>query len=197
MRDEPIATKVINGFTVNILPDFNPLDPLEYEFTRIMYKRTSRYTLGNEPATPAEMNEMEGREDVVWRPVYAFVHGDVHISTNLGIATCPFDSGQSGICYVTCDKIRERYGVKRISKQLKAKIYNEVLPQDVGLYNKYLNGECYGWEVLDSKGNVVDSCWGYYDEPEYLFEEAEAAIGDRCDDPEVEDLIPVLATECA
>lgn len=199
MSSEPLATKVINGFTVNIRPDCTPLDPLEDGLTRIMYKRTSRYTLGNEPATPEEMNETERRKDIVWRPVYAYVHSSAHISTNPGIATCPFDSGQSGLCYVTYDQIRECFGVKRISKKLKAEIYNKVLPGEVGLYSKYLNGECYGWEVLNSKGDVVESCYGYYDDDEfeYLFEEAKAAIGDRCDDPEVEDLVPTLATECA
>jgi hypothetical protein len=33
---------------------------------------------------------------------------------------------------------------------------------EIEMYGAYLAGEVYGYEVVDSNGNELDSCWGFY-----------------------------------
>ena len=72
--------------------------------------------------------------------------------------SCPWDSGQVGYIYVSCDKIRKEWGVKRISSKLKKAILKE-LQCDVEEYDIYLRGEVYGYQI--EFPDDADSCWGF------------------------------------
>lgn len=154
----------------NIVVDSDPVSPREFNnFGKILYT-SSRYTLGDEQASSEEINIILNSKDYITLPVYAYIHSGIALNTT-GFS-CPWDSGMSGIIYVSKDRVREDFKKKLISK----KLYNivlDILKSEVDVYGKYLNGEVYGYEIINDDGDVVDSCYGYYGS-----EEAEIAAKD-------------------
>lgn len=95
----------------------------------------------------------------VWSRVNVYNHSGVIYST--GSFICPWDSGQCGYIFVEKEKIRKEHNVKRISKTLKKSIH-EIFEVECENYTKYVNGEVYGFTIEDSKGDTLESCWGYF-----------------------------------
>lgn len=154
----------------NIVVDTDPMSPREdCNLGKILYT-SSRYILGDEQVSPDKINNIMNSEDYIYLPVYAYIHGGVALNTT-GFS-CPWDSGMSGIIYMSKDDIRSQFNKKRISP----KLYNQVLDilrGEIDIYNKYLNGDVYGYEIVNDNGDIVDSCYGYYGS-----EEAEIAAKD-------------------
>ena len=150
----------INGKTVEIHIDTDPESPREWDnLGEILYMKRSRETLGDRGVTPEEMNEILARKDIVYLPVYAYVHSGVCLNTT-GYS-CPWDSGQSGIIFVTKERILKEYSRKIVTKKVREAV-KEVLRQEVETYSKYLGGEVYGYQILDQDGGEIDSCWGIF-----------------------------------
>ncbi|WP_131821653.1 hypothetical protein [Desulfofundulus australicus] len=82
--------------------------------------------------------------------------------------SCPWDSGQIGWIYVLKEKVREEYGVKRITKKVRDRVIS-VLKAEVEVYDRWLRGEVYGftvYEIADGDIASIDSCGGFYgDDP--------------------------------
>ncbi len=84
-------------------------------------------------------NSITKEEDVaVILPLYLYDHGGITMSTSP--FSCRWDSGQVGWTFVSKKKIREEYGVKRISKELIEKV-TEMLEGEIRTYDMYLTGE--------------------------------------------------------
>jgi hypothetical protein len=84
-------------------------------------------------------NSITKEEDVaVILPLYLYDHSGITMSTSP--FSCRWDSGQVGWTFVSKKKIREEYGVKRISKELIEKV-TEMLEGEVRTYDMYLTGE--------------------------------------------------------
>jgi hypothetical protein len=106
-------------------------------------------------------------------PLYLYDHSGITMNTR-GFS-CPWDSGRVGIIYATRKDVRENYGVKRCTEAVLARA-RELLEAEVKEYDRYLTGEIYGFRIEDPDGEDVDSCWGYYDEPSKIIEEAKGII---------------------
>ena len=74
-----------------------------------------------------------------------------------------WDSGQIGFAIVTEERLRAGFG----------KGPAEMTPEDwtiiegavrgeLEVYERYVNGDCYGYQVEDADGEEADSCWGFY-----------------------------------
>ncbi|WP_145949593.1 hypothetical protein [Paenibacillus sp. Y412MC10] len=63
--------------------------------------------------------------------------------------------------YVSKEKIRKEYGVKRVTKEIRQTVLS-VLKGEVATYDMYHRGEIFGFVIEDKEGNQVDSCWGFY-----------------------------------
>ena len=91
-------------------------------------------------------------------PLYMLDHSGLVLSTS------PFsnhwDSGQLGFIIITKEKMRECYGVKRITKKLKERAMT-VLQGELETYNQDLCGDVYGYTCYKD-GVEVDSCGGFY-----------------------------------
>jgi len=158
---EPIVTKEIDGLTIKIHADEYPESPRSsYEpLGTILYKKGSRYTLGDDEATEEEMDEIAASPDNVVLPVYAYIHSGIAMNTT-GFS-CPWDSGRCGIIYISKEKIRSEYGVKAITKKIREKVIS-ALQAEIEEFSAYLNGDVYGYTVEDKNGEELESCWGYY-----------------------------------
>lgn len=177
---EALHTETIGSFRIEIHYDDCPESPREWDNLGTIIYSSRRYTLGDincdidqhlyglctdiHPDFPEEQFEDHG-----WRilekhyhilPVYAYIHGGVALST--GRFSCPWDSGQSGFIY--CLKERMKNEIGDYSEERAEKL----LEGEIETFSKYFKGEVYGFQVIDEDDDVVDSCWGYYDDYEGL-----------------------------
>lgn len=158
-----------NGLTARIFIDELPENPrtsFDNFGTMVCFHR--RYTLGDQTEYKSHnydsLDELAKdikatEKDVVMLPVYLLDHSGISVSTTpFG---CPWDSGQIGFIFVSKEKIRQEYNVKKVTKKL-LKTVQELLSSEVNTYNQYLTGDVYRYEISDSNGNETDSCCGYF-----------------------------------
>lgn len=148
-------------FTLNIVTDNCPESPRDGINLGTIYYSSSHYTLGDKCVSKDHINDLMNDKNVVYLPVFAYIHSGILLNTS-GFS-CPWDSGMSGIIAVTKNEIRTQFNVKRITKSILDKVLT-CLKGEVETYSKYLNGEVYGYEILNEKNEVVDSCFGFYSE---------------------------------
>jgi hypothetical protein len=55
----------------------------------------------------------------------------------------------------------EEYGGVRVSSKKKVKI-ESIIEAEVQTYTQYVEGEVYGFQIVDEDGDIVDSCYGFY-----------------------------------
>lgn len=128
-----------------------------------------KYHLGDRHnfKTPDDFREWVrsvGRSNVVVLPLYLYDHGG--ITMWITPFSDPWDSGQVGWIYVTKDRLRREYGVRRVTKKIIRKA-EDILRGEVDEYDQYLRGEVYGYTVYDTDGwTRIDSCGGFFgDDP--------------------------------
>lgn len=85
-------------------------------------------------------------------PVVKYEHSGVVYK--LGTAH-GFDYSNNGF-YIVTDKTQKELGTPK-------KSFKKVITQELYLYNKWVNGEVYGFSLYDDNGDLVDSCGGFYD----------------------------------
>lgn len=148
--------------TVSIFHDDFPESPREWDnLGTITYNPRSREVFGEKAMEGEEVDAIINNEhDYIALPVYAYVHSGAVLNTT-GFS-CPWDSGQSGIIYVSKKKVREEFSVKRISPKLKEKV-KEILRAEIETFSKYIGGEVYGFTVTNKEGEIIDSVGGFFD----------------------------------
>ena len=110
-----VETIKYRGHTINICPDDDPESPREWDnLGTIVYRKGSRYTLGDEEVDPYEFQEWAKEQDLIILPVFAYIHGNVWLKTSsfqglLSQGHAEFDSGQSGLDI--CRKIKSQTGI--------------------------------------------------------------------------------------
>jgi hypothetical protein len=145
---------------IEIVQDTSPESPREWDNLGTMYCLHERYDLGDKHNLDfEEIKQIAESDKYISLPIYMYDHSGITINTT-GFS-CTWDSGQLGIIAVSKDKIRKEFNKKRLSKKFISKIL-EYLASEVKTYDQYLNNDVYGFEIKDSSGNVIDSCWGFY-----------------------------------
>lgn len=104
-------------------------------------------------------------------PLYLYDHSGITMNTT-GFS-CRWDSGQVGYIYVSNEKIRKEYSVKKIFPKLREKVCQQLV-NEVATYDQYLCGEVYGY-VVEGPNGEEDSCWGYFGE-DYCIQEAKSVV---------------------
>ena len=158
-----------DNYKLEIDIDCDPTNPRE-EFDNLseMVCFHKRYNLGddheynhNDYNGWDEMEKaIEKNEDpaILW-PVYLMDHSGISIST--APFGCPWDSGQVGFVFVSKEKIRKEYSVKRVTKKLMEKVKDLILGE-VKTYDQYLTGDVYSYNLLNKRTNEEDRCSGFY-----------------------------------
>ena len=101
-------------------------------------------------------------------PVYAYIHSGIALSASRSgyPFSCSWDTSFKGFALV---------------KRAKGVAWNKdkAFERVQGLletWNQYLSGEVYGY-VANKYGEMIDSCWGYYGDPnDYMIDEAKGMI---------------------
>lgn len=55
----------------------------------------------------------------------------------------------------------EEFGGKIVTAKLKERI-EKILEVEVEMYTQYVEGNVYGFEIVDEDDNHIDSCYGFY-----------------------------------
>lgn len=161
MEREPIETESYKGYTINIYIDENAINPLEdwdLLTTFVTFHRCYNLSNTKEFKTPEDFLEFwkENKRHLIVLPLYIYDHSGITIST--GKFSCHWDSGQLGwVYYDKRNKSKDGY-----KKNLPDKEFEKYIKQDVQLIDDYLQGEVFGFEILNKDGEQYDSCWGYY-----------------------------------
>ena len=95
----------------------------------------------------------------VLHPLYLYDHSGITIST--APFGCRWDSGQVGFVFATRADILAAYGARRLSKRI-TKNADKCILAEVNVYDAYLTGEVYRYEVTSLSGREIDQCSGYY-----------------------------------
>lgn len=172
-----IAEKTVNSYTIKIYQDNDPTDPREWDNLGKMVCFHRGYSLGDEKEfkDPEDFQEylQKNHKKIIYLPLYLYDHSGITISTKP--FSCQWDSGQVGYIYITYEDIRKEYNTKKVTKEIKEKVL-AILKLEVEIYDRYLTGQVFGFVVEDNKGEVIDSCWGYFDTPEEIIEYVEETV---------------------
>lgn len=165
---ELIETISYQGYSINIGYDSDAESPRTWDNLGKMICFHSRYNLGDKH--DLHSSDFEGWEDmeqhirktykpVVLHALYLYDHSGITISA--APFNCHWDSGQVGFVYATRTDILEAYGAKRLSKKL-IEHANKCILAEVNIYDAYLTGDVYRYEVTSLSGRDIDQCSGYY-----------------------------------
>lgn len=155
-------------YSINIVHDMYPESPREIGNFGVMCLSHKRYCLPNEtgikvsdyddvPGLLAAIQKRYGK--IVYKIVYGYDHSGLCVSTTP--YSCLFDSGVLGIIFVPVDKLLKEFGRKKLSKKLREHV-ESILTAEVAVYDSYLQGEVYGFQIVDEDGDEVTSCYGFY-----------------------------------
>jgi len=163
------------GYSIKIYYDDLVESPREWDNLGEMICFHKRYLLGDKHNFSVEEAREYAEENISY-PLYLLDHSGLMMSINN--FQDPWDSGQVGWIVASKEKIRNEFNVKRISKKLEEKV-KEILRNEVEIYNDYLMGNVYCYNVINKDGEIIDSCGGFYGhdfETNGLLEFAKSAI---------------------
>lgn len=175
--EQTIKSTTHKNLQVRIVHDDHAEAP-EFDYP-ITYNPRSRNTLGNTTAD-AEQDADIARKvrdgEYIGIPVWAYVHGSSTIAAAYSNPFgCQWDSGRSGWTYMTKAQARNHYGVKRITKDVRARAI-DFLKGMVSEFDDYLQGNVYGYIVENTDTDEeLDACWGFYG-AKYAEESAREAL---------------------
>jgi hypothetical protein len=152
--------------------DFSMHPRTDFDNLGSMVMFHNRYNLPNEGSynkndfnSWAELEkDIIRKEDIaVIIPVYMYEHSGVVLNTN-GFS-CPWDSGQVGFIFISKAKARTECSWKQITKTRRERLEKHLIGE-VEVYSQYLNGDVYGYTVLNEEGEEIEavdgSSWGYF-----------------------------------
>ena len=200
-------SEIYKGFHISIQYDRDPLNPRkEWDHAATMVCFHRRYDLGDEhdysEPTDAvadicgidrdDLDYADDRDEAVakalaeftgkWLPLYLYDHSG--ITMNTGGFSCPWDSGQVGIIYVTKETIDKEWPLQDDeTEEARGERVLEYLRGEVEEYDNYLTGNVYGYciSTVDEDGDPDEeiedgSCWGFSGDYEYCLSEAKELI---------------------
>jgi hypothetical protein len=177
-ENDVVKTIEYRGHTINVIRDPEPQSPKDWDnddaFLVYDHRQFSVEVKGFDPdsifqhLSETNKSTYEG----YWAfPVYAYIHSGVALS--LGRSGYPFN-----------DRWDVSFKGFALVKRQKGWTYTHDKAIKVGQaivdeWNQYLSGEVYGFQVLDSEGDDIDSCWGFYgdfDKDAYVIDQAKAHV---------------------
>lgn len=150
-------------YTYTIEHDPNNEGPrVENENLGVMHCAHQRYTLGDKGVdTPFVDDDYRAgvlRADIlVCKPIYMYDHGGITISH--GEFSCSWDSGLLGWHYMTRSVAEENWP-NTTGDELIASVEN-CLKAELEEYDDFLQGNVFGFQVLDADGDEYEAGWGF------------------------------------
>jgi len=157
------------GYTIKVYQDEcgeNPITEWDGNVEFCCWHR--RYDLGNSRrfgnglGDPEDCQAYAKETNSILLPLFMYEHSGIALSLGREYPfNCQWDSGQLGFILIDREWLKEHFGKKYFTKKMKTRML-EVAENNVELYNNYLSGSVYGYQVIDKNGENIDSCWGFY-----------------------------------
>lgn len=153
---------------LKLVQDSSPESPRTWDNLGTMVCFHNRYDLGdNHNYNSDDYNSWEEMKKAIIKeentavilPLYLYDHSGISIST--GAFSCRWDSGQIGFIFVSKEKALEEFGGKIVTAKLKERI-EKILEGEVETYTQYVEGDVYGFQIVDEDDDIIDSCYGFY-----------------------------------
>lgn len=158
------------GYIITLTQDEHSEGSREYDNLGTMACWHDRYTLGDldhgVDVNPSDFDSLEEFEKAFEKEVGFVISLSLYLYDHSGITmnttgfSCPWDSGQVGIIFVSKEKARKEYGWKRITKARRVKLC-KYLKGEVEVYDQFLTGDVWYGEVKKGEEDI-DSCGGLY-----------------------------------
>jgi hypothetical protein len=179
MSEYTYASKTLaNGYRVEVVKDEDPCNPREWDNAGTVAALVDgcRYAFGDERRTHDEIHAITNDPSMIVLPVYMYDHSGTTINTT-GFS-CPWDSGQIGIIYISRRDAVKEWG-KKLCTQTVAERARKCLKGEIETLDQYITGSVYGYCAYNPDGQQTDSCWGFYGSIEECLAEGVSAVEDR------------------
>ncbi len=111
-------------------------------------------------------------DDLIYlTPIYVYSHGGTTFS--LRPFSDRWDSGQVGWLFVTREAAEQNW--PKYGGWVLAKCAERLADQEFKVFEDWVDDGAWGWQVKDQDGELVESCWGYYDKAHARTEAIECA----------------------
>lgn len=174
--DQAIESFEVGSLTVSIFQDENAENPRqEWDNLCTMMCFHHHYRLGDQhyyqeadfsswDELEAQIREDEGPSTIL--PLYLYDHSGLRIKIGSFMGLLPqghaeFDSGQVGFIVLSDKKAREELGRKRLIAKDRRQI-RQIMESEVKIYDQYVSGQVFGYDIANAEGESFDCCWGFY-----------------------------------
>lgn len=139
--------------------------PREDENVGVLFCSHRRYALGDKDAVDPRPNP---EAVYVQLPVYLYDHSGLTISTEP--FSCPWDSGELGVIYVTHERAGEMFPGRELTKEFWEQLV-KLLQLEIDVYDQFIRGDVYSFTLLEYEpgadpdahyAKVVVSMGGFY-----------------------------------
>jgi hypothetical protein len=171
---EPIETIEHRGYKIKIYPDeLLDVSPRDWGNLCTMTCFHKRYALGDDHNLEGdsftgwdevEEHLVKDEDAYIIHPLFMYDHSGLAIRMGHGfgdIDAYGWDWGQIGFIWVTRNQILEWFDVKRVTKAIREKA-KEAMAAEVVVYDSYVRGEVYGYDIDPSPKVTLGLCWGFY-----------------------------------
>lgn len=168
------TVKFSNGSKVNIYPDDIIESPREWDNLGKMICFHKRYNLGDKHSY--SYSQFDSWEEVrkqlvkdfnpvVILPLFLMDHSGLSMRTSSemfrAVDSVGWDWGQVGYILAPRETVLREYKRKIVSPKLRQTV-EECMVAEVKVYDQYLTGDCYWFDLLDKEDNSIDSCGGFF-----------------------------------
>lgn len=105
------------------------------------------------------------RKGIVAFPILSQEHSSIHYY--LGRSIDRWEGSIAGFAWVEKSKLYTEYSVSKISAKLLERM-KKYVSSELDMYNKWVNGEVFGYQLIGADGNFKDSCYGFYENDDDL-----------------------------
>lgn len=167
-------SKEHRGYKCTVYYDADPISPDEWDMLGTIYSGHRDYNPQKHKMDEITWFDEDGNwhvdSDYIFVRIYFYEHSGLTIWSKREPQRCGWDSGLFGIYAVHKDKAAKEFG--DVSNPENYERVMNCLEAEVKEWDTYFRGEVYGYVVEDEGGCHVNSCWGFYEEPDEAMEEA-------------------------
>jgi hypothetical protein len=170
-----IISKQIGNYTIHIIRDFEPVNPRnEYENFGTLIVFSNRYNLSDNDnyLNRQHLESYLHKNRCISLPIYLGCYQEPKLSLDGD------ERYLSGYIFVEKEKVLKEWKTKKIIPEIEKQVLDN-MKAEIETFNHYIEGNCYGYVITEENEeyeNEIDSCWGFYGEPETILQQVESIL---------------------
>lgn len=173
------------GYSIKVYYDPDPTSPNDWDTLGTMYNQ-GRYKFDGhkleEVLEPDENGDLFINPDYLYVRVYIYDHSGISIWSAREPQHLGWDTSWLGVYAVSKADAEKEYG--DLSDPVNVEYAMKCLEAEVKEWDMFCRGEVYGYEIYDEDDAFVDSCWGFYGDPDEAMQEAINIVNWKADEVE-------------